>query len=280
MIIEDILNTTSVQRLKGLLSSRYGTGFKVDYMMDATAIVETSHGPSDEEGHLCIPIFSGGDFLAQVKILESNRIPEGERNEVVQMVQMVLEPALKVWLLERSLAEPFVNFPGSNVIPFHSFQSKQEGSAAELDPAKNLISKTFIVETSEELLFDKITNEIHHVSERWAKFPFSMIKTEVQNAQDIAAMGPITLVIENVWSLSYKDQKLLMEYLCLEVSGFQPLLIFGTSTKAGKIAASEAFLPEFKKYLRNVLIESHRLPVETNKFKESVQLILEPLSRL
>lgn len=279
MIIEDILNTNSVQRLRGLLSSRYGTGFKVDYMMDATSIEKTSHGPSNEEGLLCIPIFSGGDFLAQVKILECQRIPENEKEDVVQMVQMVLEPALKVLLLERSLAEPFVNVSGSNVIPFHNHNVETQESV-DLDPAKKLISKTFIVETSQDLVFEKITNEIHHISERWAKFPFSLIKTEVQNAQDIAAMGPITLVVENVWSLSYREQKLVMEYLMLEINGFQPLVIFGTSTKASKIASSEAFLPEFRKYLKNVLIEAHRLPVETAKFKESMQLILEPLSGL
>lgn len=274
------LDSSFVNRLKQILSNRYGKGLQIRQLMDLSEL-QSEDDAYTRGRDLHVPIKVNGALLGTAVVPSADDLNQEKRQGVTQLIRMVLEPAMYKWYLdqrESNLAEiSKANLTLDNVHLFaEEMPSIDELLKEDADLAKSLsfdlISNLIHLEGRTETTNKKVALLLHEMTSRWAFVPFNDIKGQLHSAYDIAKLGAMTIFIENVESLNAAEQELLMDYLAEEHAADEPLIITSTKMNAAELEAVESLSAVLIDELSVNCFEVDRAPVTTQGLKEVLEL--------
>jgi hypothetical protein len=277
-MLNKTLDNTSVIKLKKLIASRYGKSLEIRQLMDLSGMgEETKAWLRGRDLH--IPIQVNGSILGTAVVPEADDLDIKGQSDLAQMVQMILEPTLYSWYLERKennlnqLAS--AQFSTENIQLFGEKLPDIEEIDEEIRLASlarpQLVSNFIHLEGKNILMVKKAALQLHELTHRWGFVPFADIRSQLKSALDLANMGAMTIFIENIETLDVEGQELLLEYVSSPRSDEEPLVV---TTSAIRL-----------KDLKNTTIHSHlmdemevnvfevdRTPLSHGKLKEVLEL--------
>lgn len=278
-MVKNIMESTSIQRLQGILQSRYGTGLRVEFMSDVSLMDSGSQAPSFVEGALRIPIFSEGQFLAKAVLPDASAIGHSDYETISDLVRMVLEPLMSKWLVHQPLVNRTVLKENENVIPmFRIYNSNEESTELTQDDisVRSFQTSAIYLQTRNPLLIHKVASTIHEISGRWASVPFEQVQSEIESILDIQDLGAMTLIVNDLLNLTPEKRALLADYLANEPSQDMPLLVVSSSTPLNELVDQEVVTKEFAVQMQKCVLEVDRLPLKLEDLKQTLELFLEP----
>lgn len=273
------MESTSIQRLQGILQSRYGTGFRVEFMSDVSLMDSGSQAPSFVEGALRIPIFYEGQFLAKAVLPDAGSIGQAEYETISDLVRMVLEPLMSKWMVHQPMVNRTLLRQSENVIPMFRIYSSQE-EAADLpqdeSTVRSFLTSVIYLQTKNPLLVHKVASTIHEISRRWASVPFEQVQGEIESILDIQDLGAMTLVVNDLLNVTPEKRALLADYLANQPRQDMPLLVISSSTAMNDLIEQGVITQTFADQMQKCVLEVDRLPVKLELLKETLELFLEP----
>ncbi len=274
------LDSSFVNRLKQILSNRYGKGLQIRQLMDLSEL-QSEDDAYTRGRDLHVPIKVNGALLGTAVVPSADDLNQEKRQGVTQLIRMVLEPAMYKWYLdqrEANLAEiSKANLSLENVHLFaEEMPSIDELLKEDADLAKglsfDLISQLIHLEGRNETTNKKVALLLHEMTGRWAFVPFNDIKGQLHSAFDISKLGGMTIFIENVETLNAAEQELLMEYLAEERSADEPLIVTSSKMDAGELETVETLAAGLIDELSVNCFEVDRAPLTTQGLKEVLEL--------
>lgn len=276
-----ILESSFVSRLRNIISSRYGKGLQIRQLMDLADLGSEEMYLRGADLH--IPIRMNKMFLGTAIIPSASDMDYDNRESVLQLVRMVLEPAMYKWYLDQkqaNLSEVSKIEPDlSNIELFgdekrEAFIEKGEAEESVLESASEanqLVCSLIHLEGTSAKLNLKIAHQIRDITSRWAFVPFADIKGQIHSSFDISKLGSMVIFIEDVETLNAAEQELLNEYLEEAHFDDEPLLI-----TTSKLSSEELVLSDLNSNLVDELLvnnfEVDRAPVAPNALKEVLKL--------
>lgn len=278
VVIKDIMNTTSVTRLRGILQSRYGKGLELSFIND-TSSSETPEGSfSVRNGTLVIPISYEGKFLALAKVPKVSELTDSSSEAIAAIVKLILEPALYKWFLDNTLQNHSEVDSYSNLhvvrenFNLNDTNLSDEGNHNQIQLPPDVVLLT----TFNPNNVNKVAMQIHDLwSTRWAMVRWSDIRSQIATVRDIADLGKITILVEDIFNLSDDEKFLLNQWFKMANADSEPSLILG-SNKTWSEINEEELLPE--PLLRQTgfsQIDVDKLPVDRRLSNEAIQLLLD-----
>jgi len=275
-MLTEILNSSSVQQLKGMLDSRYGKGLKVNFMMDVTSIAVTAQSPSWVGGDLRILITSpDGEFLAEAFLMGGAELSIEDQDSAESLIKLVLESAILNWK-RRNRTPAVAQLKTDNVVSININQSLDQSLEQESLQTQFTSTGVIFLQSRNPALFPKVISEIHELTQRWACLRYVDIRTQVQTVDDLRELGAVTLVIGEILNLSPSEQDLLARYIQSSNSETEPLLVMTSSTTLTELMALSLISEKTAETLKKCMIDVERLPTSTALLKESLELYLEP----
>lgn len=263
----DVMSSTSVVRLQGILQSRYGKGLELSFINDSSALMGEEGSFSIRNGTLLIPIFSHGHFLAMAKIPAADTLSTSAAEAIVAVVKLILEPALYNWYLKKSESELSNQEgfqQGLHVIDLND----SDAAESEKAPIALLISRN-------PNRIHKVAMQVHEQWKRWAFLSWNEIRSQIATIQDLRDLGQMTILVEEVLTLSEDEKFLLNEWLKISKAEHEPALILGT-TQSWSELKEESILPEFMLSQAGFSqIEVEKLPADRKFCEEAIKLLLD-----
>lgn len=258
-----------------MVANRYGKSLVVRRLMDMGDCHQTDCFTKGNDLH--IPINVNGALLGTAIVSSARELDLESRDNMTQLIRMVLEPAMYNWYLEQkesNLAEiTRTNFAPENVRIFGDNAPADDELIydTEIDEDNILISHLIHLQGPSENKNKKIALLLHEITRRWAFVPFNDIKGQIHSTQDISKMGSMTIFIENVEKLNPSEQELIEEYLCEERFQDEPLII--TTSMLNLEALSKTTLrTHILDELSINLFEVEKAPLDPHNLKEVLEL--------
>lgn len=276
------LDSAFVNRLKQILSNRYGKGLQIRQLLDL-AELSSSEEAFTRGRDLHIPIRVNGSVLGTAVVPSADDLNAEKRQGVAQLVRMVLEPAMYKWYLDQKEAnlvelnkaqltlDDNVRLFGEDRLP--SIDDLLNDNLDKLNESPNfeLISHLIHLEGSSQITNRKVAIQLHELTGRWAFVPFNDIKGQIHSVQDIAKMGAMTIFIESIENLNDAEQELLLEYIAHEHYSDEPLFITSSSKNMedlSKCSLRDSLVDE----LSVNCFEVDRAPLTSHGLKEVLEL--------
>lgn len=260
-MIEQIMGSKSVTRLKSLIESRYGKKMAVQTMADITALTRNEMTYYQVGTDLKIPITNETRYLATAVIEDGSMMKPDEKMSVGHLVKMVLEPLFYDFYLERQREN-------STMLT--------EWALPNMEVADEFSGQLITLQATNPALIPKIAMELHDLKQKWAFLRFSDIAKNIDTVADLIGLGDITLLIEDVLTLNPAQRELLIKYSQSVHIGSQPLLLIGVTSKLSELVKNEMIDKQMSSLLQANCLDLDRLPTESAKLKASLELFLEP----
>ena len=275
-MITDILSSTSVERLKGILHRRYGKGLEVSFLNDSRIVEQTGGAFSVLEGDLHIPIQSNGQFLALAKIPEAESLPQSSQEAISEIVRLILEPAFYNWFLRQSEenreASDLQKIGGLQIIDeAQELTDESEDFSEEMDQHAPVI----LITSKNPHRIPRVAQQVHDTLNRWAFVRWSELGNQVKTLQDLRSLGAMTILVEDLMHLSEEEKTLLNEWAQTSQEGSEPALIIGSTLGWNEIK-DQRVLPEALLFQSGFYqIEADRLPSDRRFCEEAIKLLLD-----
>lgn len=272
-MISEVMNSTQMVRLQGLLQNRYGKGLTLNFMSDASEWSANSQSPSTVEGDLRIPIMQGEHFFAMAIVKDVGALSDDDRANITHLIKMILEPTFYRFYLDIKSTQKNIGMGSmtdiSNVIPI---KESKENEFFKPAPLKSLETSLVYLEGANPSLIRKVTSCVHEISERWACVPYFEINRSIFSSADIKDLGQITLTIDDLLKLSSNDLIHLENFLVTANKNTEPLIIAsGCKTPSEFANLTDAF----RSRLHASCIKVDRLPLQPDLMFQALELLLE-----
>lgn len=256
----NIMRSSSVERLKGILASRYGMGFELSFLNDSN-VVELAGGASSlREGALFIPIFSNGNFLAMAKVPGAESLSETSHDAITEIVRMILEPALYNMLLEqteRTITQPMPEMEELQVVS---------------DDSR---SQVILMTSTNPHRIPRLAAQVHDILNTWALVRWSEMRQQIKTSQDIRSLGRMCLFVEDIYLLTEEEKVLLEEWIATSQATSEPILLLGSSSGWQQISEAGLLPKHLLSQAGLYQIEADRLPSERRTCEEAIKLLLD-----
>jgi hypothetical protein len=274
-MLTEILKSSSVEQLKGILRSRYGKDLKVSFLMDITSIAVTAQSPPNSGGDLRILIAPQGEFLAEACIENGTALSLEDQDSASMLVKMVLEPAIQNWKrkVEDTSLYTIDSTKFENVFPIWGESPDFQSDSLQ---TKSLSTNILFLEGQKPFLFEKVALEIHDLSQRWASLRYSDIRSQVSSVKDLHELGTVTVVIEDLTALNLEEQNLIADFIEDANITEDPLLLITSNVSANSLGSNPLIHPRLLPIIKRAVLEVERLPVATSLLRETLELFLEP----
>lgn len=282
--------SSSVERLKRIIGDRYGKDLILRTLIDlGDQAQDQEFAVKGEDLHVAIKVQE--NFLGTIVIPKAKDLTSEGMRSAAQIVRMIMEPSLYNWFLTRQesnirelLQEQHLeqmpvqkngeaDFSQDELAGLHVLDADQFSEVGdefeELD--SEAVSKLVLLQGTNSLSIKKVAMQIHEISQRWALVPFKDLSAGLNTVQDITKLGEMTILIENVESLSRQAQDLIAEYIAKDVDDKHPIFI----------ASSALSIPELQKLnLNSRLIDElsvnafdvEKAPLDYSRLKEVLEL--------
>lgn len=267
-MITDVLKSSSVERLRGILKDRYGLGLRINFLVDSQKINSSSEGFSVASDNLEIPIVANGRLMATAVVPSAGRLSNHEHSAITEMIRLVLEPALYLWFMaqtEHNLHASKSPSTAASVL----FDVREVEAFEDTPDRMNLIASIFRLQstapTKNKELIRRMSINIHEVTERWAYLQLSDVREGIKTVEDLKQIGPITLFVENESDISYELAQIFSQFALESDPSQHPLILIGaTSSRA-----------DFDHPLQCVTIDADRLPLESRQLRQTLTMLLD-----
>lgn len=280
-MLQVILKSESVVRLKDLLRSRYGKTLRIDWIKSTSSLdlIEGSHRVKDQE--LRIPIQVQEHYFALAVVEDIGQLSIEDHLLIVELVKLVLEPEFYNWYLGQISHNASSKLQADNVVSIfrpHELYDPQEPFDIDsyFQPTPSLESANVIFfQAQDPHLIPRLANEVHEISQRWAFLKFKDIQAQVQFPEDIKSLGSLTLVIDDVLELSPQQQETIYQYLISAQATMEPLLIIGSASKIESLEDQNLIHPGLAQVLKLQRLEVDRLPRDSKLLHDALEIMLE-----
>ncbi len=268
-MIHDILNSTSIERLKVILRDRYGKSLEVSFLNDS-GLADPEGASSVREGSLKIPIWSEGRFLALASISEITSVPESSREAITEVVKLILEPTLHRWFRQQTDVNNNVLMPFQRVGNIHLVQDQVFETKESHD-----LSPVVLITSTNPNRIHRIATLAHEMIGRWAFVGWRDICPQIKSVQDISEMGAMTLFIEDVLTLTEFEKELLSEWALVSNEATDPALILGSTMPWHQLLEQNILPVSLLHHASRMQIHADRLPTDRKLCEEAIKLLLD-----
>ncbi len=273
-----ILDHTQIEKLKNILSERYGKTLHIRQLSDISAL-RNPESPFFKGSDLHIPIQVNGSFLGTAVIPGATDLEQTTKNDMSALVKMILEPTLHNWYLQqrenniRELSRVDVELDNVRLFADMTNDNELEEDYSDLNEkhSASLVSHIVHFHGLSSTNIKKAALQLHEITGRWAFVPFNDIKGQLHSSMDIARMGNMTIYIEEVSQLNEAEIELILNYLNDDVQVDTPLIITA-STSSCKTLRSNSLNSQFVDELEINEFEMAKAPVEHNRLREVLEL--------
>jgi hypothetical protein len=272
-MINDVLKTSSVSRLVGLINSRYGKGLSLSFLNDTSSKEILSQSPSMVESDLRIPITCNDKYLATATVSEAGDLSREEQIQICHLVRMILQPVLyNQYLMQKPVNDGQIFEGSKNIVTMIG-----TGTQVSETFSPRLLETNFIfLQSSSELLLQKVSNIVHEFSARLALLPIDSIAATVKTSADLIAMGDVTICVTVENLRNPEIQNLILNYTkSTDRNSGGPLLLIQSALVPKDLAHSMEIETELLQCFIKNLIECHRLPQDLDMMTEALELLLE-----
>lgn len=274
-MLKDLMNDSSVNRLKQILADRYGKALEIRQLLDVSA----DAGAEEilvKGADLHIPLKVSDAFLGTAVIPRGGDLEDGLRKQVAQMVRMVLEPTLYNVYLERKETN-LHSLSSDGFTEVSNLEIFEDAPAPDLESATTerppVLSHLIHLQGRRELQVRKVAHTLHEMAERWAFVPFSDLTSKLHSADDIVKLGAMTILIEDVETLPTAAQDLVREYLSKPRGLEEPLFITTSKIDTKELAESGRLNAELSDEILINSFDTDRAPVTGHGLKEVLDLL-------
>lgn len=267
----NVLETKSMQRLQGILQSRYGKSLEVRYIIDAAAMNWNGSEANLNGRDLVIPIELHGVFLGMARVPAASDLPKTSLQAITEVVRLILEPSLYSRYLDNRAAELHKqDFIGDDQ------ELHLAGHAASV--TKNTNSAAVLLVSENPNTLARVARVMHEDSERWAFLSYSDMKCHLGSVEEIKALGKASIFVEDLLLMSPTELEVLTQYLeCADVS-LEPMIIIGSTRDFEQIQKTGHYAPELVKILAPYVADLKRWPSEEHLLKQALDLLIQPLA--
>lgn len=266
-MVTNLLNSAAVQRLRGIIQSRYGKGLNLRFIVDSKSIDFQSATPRRDKDQLLIPILMKDHFLGLASIPDAGNIDEKEIAPLVDLVRMVLEPTLQKWYLETQPQDP-VHFD------FDSAESLKANSVHQ-DLGLGRLAKGAFLFSQNPYAIPRWSLAIHDSLERWAFLHFNDMGLQISSAEDLKSLGAVTLLIDNVSQLNARQEGLIADFLSDSDPQHEPLILLGSSTDWNQLSQTRKLDERIASVMSTYQIDLDRMPGRGRPMNEAIRLLLD-----
>lgn len=284
---------TAIEKLQKLIKNRFGKDIKLRQLTDA-------HLHESLEDHhligqdLYVALKQDNQFLGTVIVPDASDLKKESRQQMSQMIRMVMEPALYSWFLERkenNLRQlSTFNFSTENLSVFEDLISdeveilRNDNSDDFFNLDENLeiedenkrqsrlLSKLIHLTGKTESMNRKVALQIHDMAHRWAFVPIQDIASSITSVDDLRKLGALTIYAADIENLDAQIQSILVDYLNEEQSDDEPLIISTSSKTAFDLQSCESLVLDLKEQVVINSFEVDQAPLSYNNLKEVLEM--------
>ena len=282
MMMNDVMNSTSVQKLKSILHNRYGKNLSISTMNEVSEAGDESQSFQIMGNDLRIPICVNNRFFATASINEASHLSSDEQLAISYLVRMILEPTFYNMYLARisenatSMSQMDNESMEGNVVSlFNNIMSETELDIDDGFEAMSIVSSIVCVQSHNPYMIQKTASEIHDISKRWAFLKYADIQNNITCAQDLKDMGAVTLLIEDVLTLNPEMQASLAQILKSTSQTQDPLFVIGITGSLKELQDQGMINEDLARLLGGHLLDVDRVPTERKLFKQTLELFME-----
>lgn len=269
-MLKNDANDQSINRLKQLVASRYGKGLELRPLTDVSGEVSPG-GHALKGSDLHIPLRVQDAFLGTAVVPSAEDLSVDSKNQISQMVRMVLEPTLYRDFLERregnlkSLAE--ADLDTSNLRLFEEPAPPAELFIEET-PRPRLLSNLVALQGHDPQSIKRAALTLHEMTGRWAFAPFADMAGAVKDVDDLLKLGALTLFVEDAEALGAGTQDLLVDYLSRPRTDQGPLIVLGTAFGPEEISRRQKLNPALTAEISVNNLELDRVPMTEKSLRQ------------
>lgn len=240
-----------LEKLNDMIKDRYGKGFSIKKLaaVDAEASTEMVIRGDD----LYVPIYVKDIFLGFGMVHEATDLTLEQQKHVSKLIRMIMEPELYSQHLERTI---------------HNLEIEKTTVA---DTSEKDHKKLIFVFGQQPTRVQKISMEIHEVSNNWSLLPIQDIAPQLKSANDIVALNGSTLSVNLELGLNAELEKVILDYLKQDSSG--ALLIFSAARPSYLLLEAKLISHEMHNCLMNHEFSVDRLPIEKTMLKDVLEMM-------
>jgi hypothetical protein len=256
-----------------LINSRYGKGLSLSFLNDTSSKEILSQSPSLVESDLRIPITYNDKYLATATISEAGDLSREEQIQICHLVRMILQPVLYNQYLQQ---KPMVQNQSTEKAPNVVKMIGTGTNVSEHFSPRVFETNIIFLQSSSELLLQKVSNIVHEFSSRWAYLPIDSIASTVKTSADLTAVGDVTICVTVDNLRNPEIQNLVLNYIkSTDRNSGGPLILIQSALVPKDLAHSMDLDSELLQFLNKNLIECHRLPQDLDMMTEALELLLE-----
>jgi len=276
IMITEVMHSNSVLKLKGILEDRYGLGFKIVSMIDASNIDTDQQPIVRKNGSLHVPIIARDKYLGTAIMERADLLSDGDMSAVSEIVRLVLEPALFSFYLSRKTDSLQSEILPENVTLLSNYTPHKvaEDNSWFLNRPEFSVSGV-LLESHNPHRVNRAALQVHEIGSRWAYLNWNDVKKDIQKASDFRTMGPMTILVPDVLLLSPEEQSLFADYCLTANSMTEPLVLFGSSRNLFELMEEKLVNEDLGISLMKNRIELDRLPTDFSMLKDALELLLD-----
>jgi hypothetical protein len=253
-MIQNILETPSIQRLSSLLRSRYGKGLEINFLVDASSKIFDLGEYSISSGDLYIPIVQKESFLGMAKVPKVTDLPNSSILAITEIVKLILEPALYRKLLETKLE---VAEASTSIV--NQSQTAQAILLCSTNP--HLISKASIL--------------LHENGNRWALLQYSDLGSKFGSASELRGLGKATIFVPDLLLLGPSEIEVLIDFLNNSDAEVHPRIVIGSTRTYSEILDSDSMDVRLQDFLSPYVADLDRWSPDMKTMQETFTLLLQ-----
>lgn len=291
-------DSSAIEKLQRLIKSRYGKEIKLRQLNDARMheSSEDSHLIGDD---LHVALKQNDQLLGTVVVPQASDLKAESRQQMSQMIRMVMEPTLYTWYLERkenNLKQiNTFNFSKQNLSVFDDLirddllSDSDEDSILTFDEAldidtKNksqsrLLSKVIHLTGKTDSVNRKVALQIHDMAHRWAFVPIQDMASSIFDANDLKKLGALTLFVSELEKLDQRLQDVLVEYASSEPNDEEPLIISTSQKTSLELKNCPSLVAKLKDFALTNNFEVDQAPLSYAQLKDVLEMFFfKPLT--
>lgn len=253
-MVQNILETPSIQRLSNLLRSRYGKGLEINFLIDTASNVWDMSEYSISSGDLYIPISQKESFLGMAKVPNIKDLPNSSVQAIAEIVKLILEPALYRKLLEAKLE---VAEAQTSIV--NRSQSAQAILLCSTNP--HLISKASIL--------------LHESGNRWALLQFADLGSKFGSAEELRGLGKASIFVPDLLQLSPNDVEVLVDFLKNSDAEVHPRIVIGSTRPMSEFQDSDLMDARLQEFISAYVADLDRWSPDMKTMQETFNLLLQ-----
>jgi hypothetical protein len=265
-----VMNSQSIKRLTKLINDRFGKQLKIQWMREVSSL-EIQEGRAGSvhfrRDALSIPISFDNKYFATALVEDARSLIHEDLLILTELVKMVLEPEFYNFYLSQTFNN---SLNASNEVPSIVVIRREDDSQDETTG-----TTLVCLQAVNPALINRIANEVHEITARWASLRFSDIGENIYSESDLIALGNITLIVDDILQLHPQHQEIIYRYLLTHEAGPGPLFVIGTASTIESLESQDMIHVGLGQLLKEQRLDVERLPRDSARLHETLEIMLQ-----